>query len=77
MHVVENLPRVLVADDLDIDSLAGRGEEDALDEILVHPRLKLTHPKSSLGLVGRASRRRGHGQVLCRGGTVLERHFEK
>ncbi len=43
-----SLPGVLIADDLDVDSLAGGGEENTLDEVLVHPRLKLTHPFAPL-----------------------------
>jgi hypothetical protein len=66
---------VLLADDLDVDSLAGGGEENTLDEVHVHPRLKLTHPESRLGLL-RAARRRGHSRhVGGRRGSVRERHF--
>lgn len=43
-----NLPGVLVANNLDIDGLVGAGTEDTLDEVLVHPRLKLTHPEQGL-----------------------------
>ena len=42
-----NLPGVLVANNLDIDGLVRAGTEHALDEVLVHPWLKLAHPKET------------------------------
>ena len=69
------IPRVLVANHLDVDSLTSGGKEDPLDEVLVHPRLELTHPQGGLGLVlRRASGRRGR-HVAGRGSAVGERHL--
>lgn len=41
---IDNIPRVTVADDLDLDSLAKDGRKDSLDEGLVHPAFHFTHP---------------------------------
>jgi hypothetical protein len=43
----EDIPRVLIADDLDIDSLTSGRKEDALDKVFIHPRLELAHPVSN------------------------------
>ena len=40
-----DLPRVLIANNLHVDGFPGRREEDTFDEVLVHPRLQLAHPK--------------------------------
>jgi hypothetical protein len=74
-EAVSGVSRVLVANDLDVNSLSGGRKEDALDEVLVHPRLELTHPESGLGGVGAASLRRGDRHVLSGGGSVGERHL--
>jgi len=47
-EAVSGIARRLVADDLDVDRLSGGGEEDALDEVLIHPGLELAHPESVL-----------------------------
>jgi hypothetical protein len=39
-----NIPRVTVANDLNIDVFTSYGEEDILDKVLVHPWFKLSHP---------------------------------
>lgn len=50
-EAVASVAGVLVTNDLDVDSLGGRGEEDTLDKILIHPGFKLAHPtKLSVGL---------------------------
>lgn len=48
----EDLPRLAVTDDLDAHLLADGVEKDALDERLVHPGVKVTHPQSARGLIG-------------------------
>jgi len=58
-EAVASISRVLVADDLDINSLASCREEDALDKVLIHPGFELSHPKSSLGWL--LTRPRGRG----------------
>jgi len=74
-EAVAGVARVLVANHVDVDSLSGSRQKNALNEILVHPRLQLSHPESGLGLFG-ATRRRGHsGHVRSRRGSVRERHF--
>lgn len=40
----ESLPRVAVANDLDIDGIAGLILKEGLDKLLVHPIVELTHP---------------------------------
>jgi len=60
-ETVAGITRVLVANHLDVDSLSGRGQKNALNEILIHPRLQLTHPESGLGLLDRATGRGRHG----------------
>ena len=47
-HPRGNPPRVLVANNLDIDGLVRAGTEHALDEVLVHPWLKLAHPNQAM-----------------------------
>lgn len=42
--VARYLPRVLVSNDLDIHGLSGRRQENALDEVLVHPGFQFAHP---------------------------------
>ncbi len=69
------IPRVLVADHLDVDSLASGGKEDTLDEVLVHPGLELTHPQGRLGLVLRRASGRGGRHVAGRGSAVRESHL--
>jgi len=59
-EAVASISRVLVANDLDINSFASSREEDSLDKVLVHPGFKLSHPKSSLGLLLTRPRRRGN-----------------
>jgi len=59
-EAVASVSRVLVADDLDINSLASSREEDALNEVLIHPRFELSHPKGSLGRLLTGPRRRGN-----------------
>lgn len=46
----QDIPRVLVTDHLDIDSLASSRKEDTLDEVFVHPRLELAHPSSCVSV---------------------------
>jgi len=58
-EAVSSVARILVADDLDIDSFTGSRQEDALNEVLVHPRLKFTHPEGGLGSVHTRPRRGG------------------
>jgi len=45
IECVQRLPRKLVADHLDVDLIA-HAEPDSAHEVLVNPRLKLTHPAS-------------------------------
>lgn len=40
----EYIPRLAVADDLDADLVAHGSAESALDEVLVHPVVKIAHP---------------------------------
>lgn len=40
----KSLPRVAIANDLDIDGIAGLILKQSLDELLVHPVIKLAHP---------------------------------
>jgi hypothetical protein len=59
----DDLPRVAVADDLDLNILTEQGREDVLDEVLIHPRLHLAHPESLGVLVGRHGGL-GQGSIL-------------
>jgi hypothetical protein len=43
-EAVAGVTRILVADDLNVHIFMSRRQEDALDEVLIHPRFKLTHP---------------------------------
>lgn len=44
MNTNQDLPRVAVANDLDVDGITSLVLEQSLDELLVHPVVKLTHP---------------------------------
>lgn len=39
-----NLPRVAVANDLHVNGISGLVLEKSLDELLIHPVVKLAHP---------------------------------
>ncbi|KAI6750842.1 hypothetical protein HG530_014292 [Fusarium avenaceum] len=43
-EAVAGITGVLVADDLDINTFVSRGHEHSLNEVLVHPGFKLSHP---------------------------------
>jgi hypothetical protein len=66
-ETVAGVTRVLVADDLNVHIFMSRRQEDALDEVLVHPRFELTHPEGGLGRVRARSRGRGNAAHI-RGG---------
>jgi hypothetical protein len=74
---VSGVARVFVTNDLYIDRLGGRGEKDSLDEILVHPRLELAHPKSRLWRILASARRGGNGRHVSRRSSVLESHLTR
>ncbi len=42
------VPRVAVANDLDLNALGQDSLEDVLDEVLIHPALHLAHPTKSI-----------------------------
>jgi hypothetical protein len=85
-EAVAGVTRILVADDLNVHIFMSRRQEDALDEVLIHPRFKLTHPKGGLGGVRARSRGRGNTAHIrggrsavrvghrARGGTVVGGH---
>lgn len=53
---MSNPPRVLVANNLDIDGLVRAGTEHTLNEVLVHPGLKLAHPsRTTLAILSSAA----------------------
>jgi len=53
-----DLPRVLVANNLDVDRLVGAGTEHTLNEVLIHPRFEFTHP------IGQKSKYAGCGKGI-------------
>ena len=46
-----NIPRVLIADDLNINSFARSRQENSLYEVFIHPWLQLAHPVPLLDAV--------------------------
>lgn len=72
---IPSITRVLVADDLNIDSFMGRRHKNTLDEVLIHPRLELSHPKSGLGRIRTRTGRRGRAHVRSGRSTVGKRHW--
>jgi hypothetical protein len=60
-NLIENdLPAGLIADDLDVDRFSRGGDEDALDEILIHPCFEFTHPNLINHRPGNKRRTRVH-----------------
>jgi len=75
-ETVSSVSRVLVANDLNVDRVSGGRQEHALNEVLVHPRLKFAHPKGCLGgLLSRSRWRSSRPHVGSWGGAVRESHL--
>lgn len=58
-HKEGRSPRVAVTDDLHLNVLSDEGMEYLLNEVFVHPRFHLAHPKSLGSFVGG-----GHGGLV-------------